>query len=128
MNQPDPVVFVVDDDPAVRQSLGWLLESADLRTRTFASAEAFLDAYDPQQSGCLVLDLRLPGMSGMQLHDKLVSEQASLPMILISGHGKNAQVDDALARDGDVSFIEKPFDDEVLLELVRDCLERETPG
>ena len=87
MSEADrPVVFVVDDDKSVRNSLRWLLESVDLAVETYAAAETFLDAYDPSRSGCLVLDIRMPGSSGLDLHEKLQAGELALPVVIITGH------------------------------------------
>ena len=87
MTDPTPTVFLVDDDHAVRDALTLLLESAAFRTVSFESAAAFLDAYTPDQAGCLVLDIRMPGMSGMELQEALAARSITLPIIFLTGHG-----------------------------------------
>ena len=82
-----PTVFIVDDDPAVRDSLRWLLESMRLKVATFASAEDFLKFYTMHRIGCLILDVRMPGMSGLQLQQSLTKQKYALPIIFITGHG-----------------------------------------
>lgn len=111
-------VFVVDDDPAICESLCNLMESAGLVTRQFASAEEFLEAYSPEFAGCLVLDVRLPGMSGMELQSELVRSGLSLPVIVMTGHGDIPMVRNAL-KAGAVEFLTKPFQDEELLTAIQ---------
>ena len=114
-------VFVVDDDEAIRDSLQWLLESHGLQVRHYASPQAFLDACDPTLSGCLVLDVRMPDMSGLELHEKLGQRGISWPVGFITGHGDVPMAVSALKR-GAVDFIEKPFHDDEMLGLIRKCL------
>jgi len=110
-------VYVVDDDAAIRGGLGDLLESAGLKTRHFSSAEEFIDVWEPEMTGCLVLDVRLPGMSGMELQSKLVESGITLPVIIMTGHGDIPMVKTAL-KAGAVEFLIKPFQDEELLQAV----------
>lgn len=117
----EPTVFVVDDDQTVRDSLRWLLESLRLSVRTYASAQDFLLAYDPVQPGCVLLDVRMPDISGLQLQEILAARKIRLPVILITGHGDIATAVRAM-KAGAFDFIEKPFDDQVLLERVRQGL------
>lgn len=114
-------VFIVDDDEAIRDSLQWLLESHDLRVRHYASAQTFLDICDSALSGCLVLDVRMPDMSGLELHEKLGERGISWPVVFITGHGDVPMAVSALKR-GAVDFIEKPFRDNEMLDLIRKCL------
>ncbi len=116
--EASPTVFVVDDDPAIRQSLLALLESDGLRVAAYATAEAFLEAYDQVRPGCLVLDLRMPGMSGMELQEKLSEEDVSVPVILITGHGDVPTAVRAVKM-GALEFIEKPFVAQTLLDSIR---------
>jgi len=109
-----PTVFVVDDDEAVRQALGLLIRSAGLDVETYDSAKQFLEAYEPARPGCLVLDVRMPGMSGPELQEKLAAQRITIPVIIISGHGDVPTAVRAVKR-GAVDFIQKPFDDQVLL-------------
>lgn len=120
---PPPTVFVVDDDPAMRHSLAWLLESVALRVEVYGSAEAFLAAVDPSRLGCLVVDVRMPGMSGLELQDTLVRRGCPLPVIVITGHGDVPMAVRAL-RAGAVDFIEKPFNDQQLLDRVQEAMHR----
>ena len=116
------LVYLVDDDEAVRDSLRWLLEGNGFGVRTFASAEDFLQAYDPAPYACLVLDVRMNGMSGIELHDELLRRGHDLPLIFMTGHG---DVPMAVARMklGAVDFLEKPFDDQQLCRTVAQALE-----
>ena len=88
MPQPEPTVFVVDDDRAMRDSLSWLLDSVGLRVRSYATAAEFLADHDPAQPGCLVLDVRMPGMSGLDLQAELARRGVELPTIVITGHAE----------------------------------------
>ena len=117
-------VFIVDDDEAVRDSLSLLLELKGHRTETFASAEDFLAAWRPECGGCLVLDIRMPGMSGLALQKRLAEMAVRLPVILVSAHGDIAATRDAF-KAGAVDFIEKPIDDRALLAAVHTALERD---
>ncbi len=121
MPRLDATVFVVDDDEAMRDSLHWLLESMEFQVATFASGEEFLAAYDPRQAGCLVLDVRMPGMSGLELHDRLNASGVILPIVFITGHGEVPMAVAALKK-GAVDFIEKPFAERDLLEVIERCL------
>jgi FixJ family two-component response regulator len=107
-------VFIVDDDPAICESLSDLMESAGLVTRQFGSAEEFLSASSPELAGCLVLDVRLPGMSGMELQHKLLKSQQPIPIIIMTAHGDIPMVRNAM-KAGAVEFLTKPFQDEELL-------------
>ncbi|MGV6817965.1 MAG: response regulator transcription factor [Thiotrichales bacterium] len=116
-----PTVFVVDDDAAVRDSLRWLLESLQLKVETFESAEQFLDNYSIYRIGCLLLDLRMPGMSGLQLQQRLAEQKHALPIIIITGHG-DIPVAVRAVKNGAYDFIEKPFDNDRLVERVKEAL------
>jgi two-component system response regulator FixJ len=118
----EPTVFVVDDDQAMRTSLKWLIESIGMRVRTFESANAFLSSYYPGQAGCLLLDVRMPGMSGLELQSYLSRQEIQLPVIIITGHGDVAMAVRAM-KSGAMDFIEKPFDDENLLRSIRNALD-----
>ena len=117
-------VYVVDDDPAMRDSLRWLLESVDFQVHIFESATAFLDEYKGHRPACLVLDVRMPGMSGLDLQDELVRRGVNIPMIMISAHGDVPVAVRAL-KTGAIDFIEKPFSDQLLLDRVRQALEKD---
>jgi len=115
-------VFVVDDDQAMRTSLQWLIESTGMRVLTFESADAFLAGYYPGRAGCLLVDVRMPGMSGLELQAYLTREGYRLPVIIITGHGDVAMAVKAM-KAGAMDFIEKPFHDEDLLRSIRRALE-----
>ncbi len=117
-------VYIVDDDPAVRDSLSLLLSLRGYRTATFASAEAFLEALRPDWAGCLMADIRMPGMSGLQLQGELAARRVALPVVIMTAHG---DVDSARAafKAHAVEFLEKPFDDEGPARAVEACFARE---
>ena len=117
----DPVVFVVDDDPAVRDSIAMLLRAEGLAARTFDSAGSFLAAWDRDEPGCLVVDLRMPGLSGLALQERLAGADDAPPMIFLSGYGTVAAAVRAL-KAGAMDFLEKPFDAVRLLSRVREAL------
>ena len=124
--EKDPVpgqqcVYVVDDDEAMRDSMVWLIESEGLPVHPFASAEAFLAYYQDGLAGCLVLDVRMPGMSGLELYERLAAQRSTLPVIFITGHGDVPMAVSALKK-GAADFIEKPFNDTDMLRLIRQCL------
>ena len=123
----EPVVFVVDDDEAVRDSLRMLLESDGLAVEVFASGTEFLEANLSRRDGCVVLDVRLPDMNGLDLQHKLASLRIALPVILITGHG-DIPMAVAAMKAGAVDFIEKPFPDGVLLDSVRRALGAASPA
>jgi FixJ family two-component response regulator len=116
-------VYVVDDDEAVRDSLQWLLEGKDYRVRCFESAEAFLSRYDPREVACLIADIRMGGMSGMELQDRLTERQSPLPIVFITGHGDVPMAVDSMKK-GALDFIQKPFNENQLLDLVERMLEK----
>ena len=120
-------VHVIDDDEAARESLAFLLESADMPNRTYASAELFLAALPDVKSGCVVTDVRMPGMSGLDLLGRLIQAKSALPVIVITGHGDVPLAVEAMKL-GAVDFIEKPFDDELILTSIRAALSREQGG
>ncbi len=121
---PDQIVYIVDDDEALRDSLAWLLDSAGYATESFESAEGFLETYSESMAGCLLLDVRMPGMSGLELYERLREMHATLPVVFITGHGDVPMAVAALKR-GAADFIEKPFNDEAMLKLVEQCLANE---
>ena len=116
-----PTVFVVDDDQAMRNSLKWLIESVAMNVETYESADAFIHSYYPGRSGCLLLDVRMPGMSGLELQEYLTTHQIAIPVIIITGHADVPMAVRAM-KSGAVDFIEKPFNDELLLESIRHAL------
>ncbi len=120
-SKAEPTVFIVDDDEAMRESLTWLIESVGLTVKTFASADEFLQSYYPGRAGCLLLDVRMPGMSGLELQKHLREQQLTVPVIMITGHGDVPMAVRAM-KSGAIDFIEKPFNDEQLLESIRNAL------
>ena len=116
-------VYVVDDDEAVRDSLQWLLEGQDYRVRTFESAEAFLSRYEAREVACLIADIRMDGMSGMELQDRLLERQSPLPIVFITGHGDVPMAVESMKK-GALDFIQKPFDEAQLLGLVERMLDK----
>lgn len=118
---PLPTVFIVDDDAAIRRSLRFLIESSGLSAETYGTAEEFLERYDPERPGCLILDVRMPGMSGLQLQEELSKRQGTLPIIVVTGYAEVPMAVKALQR-GARDFIEKPFSDQMLLERVMDAI------
>jgi len=118
----EPTVFVVDDDQAMRNSLKWLIESVGMKVRTYGSADEFLSHYYPGRAGCLLLDVRMPGMSGLELQNHLTRREIQLPVIIITGHGDVAMAVRAM-KAGAVDFIEKPFNDDALLASIRNALD-----
>ncbi|MBZ0112470.1 MAG: response regulator transcription factor [Thermoanaerobaculia bacterium] len=121
MNELSQTVFIVDDDADVCDSLSMLVQSVGLEAETFDQAVAFLEAYEPDRSGCLVLDIRMPGMSGLDLQRRLNEMNAILPIIFITGHGDVPAAVRAM-RAGAVDFLQKPFDEQVLLDRIHQSL------
>lgn len=117
-------VYIVDDDEAMRDSLKWLLESRGLKVELYPSGEAFLGAFSGDFCGCLVLDVRMPGMSGMDLYARLQARASALPVIFITGHGDVPMAVSALKK-GAADFIEKPFNDQDMLRLIESCLKED---
>jgi FixJ family two-component response regulator len=124
MREPDPVVFVVDDDPSLRHALTNLLRSVGLCVATFGSAREFLDGSRPDAPGCLVLDVRLPGLSGLDLQHELTAAQIDLPIIFMTGYGDIPMTVQAM-KAGAVEFLTKPFRDQDLLDAIQHALERD---
>ncbi len=125
MVDADATVFIVDDDPAVRSSMSWLLESVDLPVEVCASAQEFLEVYDQNTPGCLVLDMRLPGMGGLELQTELANRGITIPIVVVTGHAEVPMAVRAM-KAGAVDFIEKPFSDQVLLACIRRALPCDT--
>ncbi len=120
----DPVISIVDDDAGVRHMVSRMVRSVGLCAQTYASVQEFLDVCDPDQPGCLVLDVRMPGLSGFDLQERLAAKNVQIPIIFITGHGSTAMGVRAMKR-GAVDFIEKPFDDQVLLDAIHAALEKD---
>ena len=117
MNLSKPVVYVVDDDDAVRESLTWLISSIDFQVESFPSAQAFLENSHNITVGCLITDVRMPGLSGLDLQNELKNRDIDIPVIVITGHG-DVQTAVRAMKAGAFDFIEKPFNDQLLLDLV----------
>ena len=115
-------VYIVDDDEAVRDSLQWLLEGKDYNVRCYDSAETFLNRYDAREVACLIVDIRMGGMSGLELQDKLLERKSPLPIVFITGHGDVPMAVNTMKK-GAMDFIQKPFKEEELLGLVEPMLE-----
>jgi FixJ family two-component response regulator len=117
----DATVFVVDDDEPVRDAIAFMLETVDVKCETFANAQEFLDSYDVSRRGCLVLDIRMPGMSGLELQVYLAEHNVEVPIIFITGHGDIPMAVEAMKR-GAVDFIRKPFRDQELIDRIHEAL------
>jgi FixJ family two-component response regulator len=115
-------VYVVDDDEAVRDSLQWLLEGKDYRVRCFDSAESFLARYDQREVACLIADIRMGGMTGLELQDKLLERKSPLPIVFITGHGDVPMAVGTMKK-GALDFIQKPFNEADLLSVVERMLD-----
>lgn len=120
----EPTVFVVDDDAAVRGGLQQLLQTIGLNVQTYASADEFLASYRAGQPGCLVLDIRMPGMGGLDLQEQLAERGIQLPIIFLTGHGDVPAAVRAL-KAGAMDFLEKPFNSQVLLDLIQQAIRRD---
>lgn len=121
MSDHVPTVFVVDDDEPVRDAIGMLLDTVDIPYESFASAHEFLARYQDGHPGCLVLDIRMPGMSGLELQEQLRRMRAPIPIVFITGHGDIPMAVEAMKR-GAVDFIRKPFRDQELLDRIQEAL------
>ena len=121
MKNTESTVFLVDDDQAVRDALVLLMETAQFNAESFDSAEAFLDACDPDRPGCLVLDVRMPGMSGIKLQEELAARGIVIPIIFLTGHADVSMSAQAF-RSGAIDFMEKPFDENILLERIQEAI------
>jgi len=123
MSQPEhkPTVFIVDDDASIRFAMEALMESVNLNHEIFASADEFLEKNTEQRPGCLVLDIRMPGLGGLELQEELIRRGNTLPIIFITGHGDVPMAVEAMQK-GAVDFIQKPFRDQELLDRIREAL------
>jgi len=117
MTQSEPTVFIVDDDPSVLEGLRVLMKSVKLNVETYSSAQEFLDSYNPDQPGCLLIDMRMPGISGLELQEILHSRNILIPTIIITGYGEVMDAVQAMKK-GAIDFIEKPFNGQYLLDQV----------
>ncbi|MDP6556518.1 MAG: response regulator [Pirellulaceae bacterium] len=120
----EPTVVLVDDDQSVRDALKWLIESVELRVDTYSSAADFLQSFDPRTPGCLVLDVRMPGMSGLELQENLAAHKCGLPVIIITGHADVAMCVRAF-EGGAFAFLEKPVIQQDLLEQIQKAVEKD---
>ena len=120
-----PTVFVVDDDPSIRRALVRLIKSVGCEVETYPTAKEFLDVYDGTRAGCLVLDIRMPGLSGLELQEVLAERQIVLPIIFITGHG-DVPMSVRAMKGGAVDFLQKPFNDQELLDAIGRALARDT--
>jgi len=127
VSNPAPVVFVIDDEPAVLKAIARLLVSAGMRVAAFGSPQEFLDRYDPAAPGCLVLDVSMPGLNGMQLQQALIEKDCALPIVFLTGRGDIPSSVQAMKR-GAVDFLTKPVDDSSLIAAVRRALEQDFAG
>jgi len=116
-------VYVVDDDEAVRDSLQWLLEGKDYRVKCFDSAESFLSRFDPREVACVIADIRMDGMSGLELQDRLIERKSPLPIVFVTGHGDVPMAVSTMKK-GAMDFIEKPFKEDDLVALVERMLDQ----
>ncbi len=116
-----PTVFIVDDDAAIRFAMQALMDSVNLSHEIFASADEFLEKVGDQRPGCLVLDIRMPGLGGLELQEELIKRESTLPIIFITGHGDVPMAVEAMQK-GAVDFIQKPFRDQELLDRIREAL------
>ena len=122
--QPEPIIYVVDDDDAVRQSLDFLLRTAGFTVRTFESGKVFIESMPSLKSGCIITDVRMPEISGIDLLRRVKAQDADVPVLMITGHGDIALAVEAM-KIGAADFLEKPFNDDQLLDAVRATLSRD---
>ena len=127
MKERAPTVYIVDDDDAIRSALRLLLKSVGLAAATVPSAQEFLATYDPQQPGCLILDVRMPGMSGLELQQQLNLRGTIIPVIFITGHGDVPMAVEAMQQ-GAFDFLQKPFRDQDLIERIQRALAKDQTG
>jgi RNA polymerase sigma factor (sigma-70 family) len=124
MTETKPTIFIVDDDPSVRESTKLMLESVGFNVKTFLSAQDFLKAKAGEGLGCLILDVRMPGISGLELQEKLISAKTALPVIFITGHGTVPMSVRAM-KAGAVDFLQKPFEEQDLLDAIHRAIARQ---
>jgi FixJ family two-component response regulator len=121
MDVNEPCVMIIDDDESVREALQFLMKSVSMTAKTYSSAMEFIDEFNPQQRGCIVSDIRMPGMSGLAMQEELNGRRACQPIIFITGHGDIAMAVDAI-KNGAADFLTKPFRDQDLLDAVNKAL------
>ena len=124
MRQPDPVIAIVDDDPSVREGLESLVRAAGWRAQTFASAQEFLAHPRAEAPSCLILDLQLPGLSGLDLQKRMAEAELEIPIVFLTGHG-NIPASVQAMKAGAVEFLTKPFDEQDLLRAIHEAIERD---
>ena len=124
MNGPNPTIFVIDDDASMRRALSYLLQSAGYKVETYSSAEEFLRREHYDGVGCIILDVRMPGLSGMDLQEKLMRSDYRMPIIFLTGHGELSMGVQAMKK-GAIDFLTKPCDDEQLLGAVQSAIEKD---
>ena len=125
MTQSEPTVFIVDDDPSVLKGLSRLMKSVKLKVEAYSSAQDFLDSYNTVQPGCLLIDMRMPGISGLELQEILQSRNILIPTIIITGYGEVTDAVQAMKK-GAIDFIEKPFNGQYLLDQVHKAIAEDT--
>ena len=124
MSESEPTVFIVDDDSAVLKGLRLLVKSLRLHVETHLSAQEFLDSYDPARPGCLVLDVRMPGISGLELQEKLRQRNINIPVIIMTGYGEVAVAVEAMKKDA-MEFLEKPISGQVLFDRIQKAIAKD---
>ena len=124
MTEENAMVFIVDDDEAVRDSIELMMESVDQPAKTYADAQAFLDDYNSSMSGCIVMDVRMPGMNGMELHRRLNELGCNLPIIFVTGHGDIQMAVEAM-QNGALDFVTKPYREQELLDTISRALDKD---
>ena len=125
MTQSEPTVFIVDDDPSVLKGLSLLMESVKLNVEIYSSAQEFIDSYNPEQPGCLLTDMRMPGISGLEIQEILRRRNILIPIIIITGYAEVADAVQAM-KNGAIDFIEKPFNSQYLLNQVHKGIAKDT--
>ena len=121
--QTQSLIYIVDDDEAVRDSLRWLLEANSYRVKSFGSAEEFLEGYDPDSVSVLIVDVRMPGMSGLELQEELIKRNSPIPIVFITGHGDVPMAVSTMKK-GAIDFLEKPFNEGELRNIVARMLQQ----
>ncbi|MBA3311699.1 MAG: response regulator [Planctomycetota bacterium] len=119
-----PTVFIIDDDPAIRKSLAWLVESVGLAAETYESASAFISEFDIERPGCLICDIRMPGMGGLELQERLRASGSQIPVIILTGYGDVSTAVRAM-KAGATDFLEKPVGDQVLVDQIQRAIARD---
>jgi two-component system, LuxR family, response regulator FixJ len=125
MIETNATVFIVDDDQAILESMRMLIETVGMTVQTFSNSQEFLESYDPDVAGCVVLDIRMPGMSGLELQAKMQTLKMDIPIVIITGHGDIPMAVQAI-KAGAVEFIEKPFRDQLLLDAINKAIKKDS--